>query len=248
MWEIRKEKIDFLYLCKVKKMYQIIEGDLLTCTDSIICQQLNCLCVRAHGLSADIAKKYPYSNVYAERKAIGTRNLCIPEDAGVPGNIEVRSGFGPIVIGLYGQYDYGKGCTVRTTPAQDNAKLREIWFKQCLENLEIYMKHPILHMAGVTDNLKNTKFYKGDYININPLDKLKENINFFDYELIRENKIFQIPSTMRIGQEVTGMITMNQSLASLVSQKVISLNMALEHSPEPEELIRAVGVQEKKAG
>ena len=80
-------------------MYQIIEGDLLTCTDSIICQQLNCLCVRAHGLSADIAKKYPYSNVYAERKAIGTRNLCIPEDAGVPGNIEVRSGFGPIVIG-----------------------------------------------------------------------------------------------------------------------------------------------------
>ena len=28
--------------------------------------------------------------------------------------------------------------------------------------------------------MKN-KFYKGDFININPLDKLKEDINFFDY-------------------------------------------------------------------
>ena len=36
-------------------------------------------------------------------------------------------------------------------------------------------------MAGVTDNLKTTKFYKGDYININPLHKLKEDSSFFDY-------------------------------------------------------------------
>jgi hypothetical protein len=36
-------------------------------------------------------------------------------------------------------------------------------------------------MAGVTDDLKSTKFYKGNYINTNPLEKLKENINFFDY-------------------------------------------------------------------
>jgi hypothetical protein len=44
-----------------------------------------------------------------------------------------------------------------------------------------YEKHPILHMAGITDDLKNTKFFKGDYINISPLEKLKENINHFDY-------------------------------------------------------------------
>jgi hypothetical protein len=36
-------------------------------------------------------------------------------------------------------------------------------------------------MAGVTSNQKQDKFYKGDFININPLDKLKEDINFFDY-------------------------------------------------------------------
>jgi hypothetical protein len=36
-------------------------------------------------------------------------------------------------------------------------------------------------MAGVTQDLKNKKFFKGDYINVNPLEKLKENINYFDY-------------------------------------------------------------------
>jgi heterodisulfide reductase subunit C len=34
----------------------------------------------------------------------------------------------------------------------------------------------LLHMAGVTDDLKNTKFYKGDYINVNPIEKLKTNL------------------------------------------------------------------------
>ena len=36
-------------------------------------------------------------------------------------------------------------------------------------------------MAGVTHDLKDTKFYKGEFINVNPLDKLKENINYFDF-------------------------------------------------------------------
>jgi hypothetical protein len=57
----------------------------------------------------------------------------------------------------------------------------ELDFSWATDSIEIYNTKPILHMAGVTDDLKNTKFYKGDYINSNPLDKLKENINFFDY-------------------------------------------------------------------
>ena len=57
----------------------------------------------------------------------------------------------------------------------------ELNFSWATDTVDIYEKRPILHMAGVTDNLKHTKFYKGDYINVNPLDKLKENINFFDY-------------------------------------------------------------------
>jgi hypothetical protein len=57
----------------------------------------------------------------------------------------------------------------------------ELDFSWATDSIEIYELNPILHMAGVTDDLKNTKFYKGDYIIVNPLDKLKENINFFDY-------------------------------------------------------------------
>ena len=36
-------------------------------------------------------------------------------------------------------------------------------------------------MAGVTDDLKRIKFYKGEYINVDPIQKLKEDITHFDY-------------------------------------------------------------------
>jgi hypothetical protein len=36
-------------------------------------------------------------------------------------------------------------------------------------------------MAGVTDNLKGTKFYKGEYINVDPIVRLRENPSHFDY-------------------------------------------------------------------
>jgi hypothetical protein len=57
----------------------------------------------------------------------------------------------------------------------------ELDFCWATDSVSIYEKKPILHMAGVTPDLKNTKFYKGDYINVNPLDKLKENIHHFDF-------------------------------------------------------------------
>jgi hypothetical protein len=57
----------------------------------------------------------------------------------------------------------------------------ELSFSWATDNIDIYNKHNILHMAGVTDNLKNSKFYKGDYINNNPLSILSSNPNFFDY-------------------------------------------------------------------
>jgi hypothetical protein len=57
----------------------------------------------------------------------------------------------------------------------------DLSFSWATDSLEVYNRKPILHMAGVTENLKHSRFYKGDFINVNPLDKLKENINFFDY-------------------------------------------------------------------
>lgn len=57
----------------------------------------------------------------------------------------------------------------------------ELSFSWATDNIQKYNEHPILHMAGVTDNLKSTKFYKGDYINIDPISKMRENPNYFDY-------------------------------------------------------------------
>ena len=57
----------------------------------------------------------------------------------------------------------------------------EMSFSWATDNIKKYEQHPILHMAGVTDNLKTTKFYKGDYINIDPILKMRENPNHFDY-------------------------------------------------------------------
>ncbi len=57
----------------------------------------------------------------------------------------------------------------------------ELNFSWATDPVSTYEKYPILHMAGITDDQKKTKFYKGEFININPLDKLRENINYFDY-------------------------------------------------------------------
>ena len=54
--------------------------------------------------------------------------------------------------------------------------------------------------------------------------------------LIREDKIHQIYSSMQTGQEKFGMQTFNQSLASLYFSKQITLQTALSRSSNPEEL------------
>jgi len=62
--------------------------------------------------------------------------------------------------------------------------------------------------------------------------------------LIREDKIHQIYSSMQTGQDDTGMLTMNQSLVSLVRQGHISKEAAIEHSNVPDEIIKLLaGVQ-----
>jgi twitching motility protein PilT len=54
--------------------------------------------------------------------------------------------------------------------------------------------------------------------------------------LIREDKLHQIYSQMQIGQTKFGMQTMNQSLADLYGRKVISLDEAMGHTSEIDEL------------
>ncbi len=64
--------------------------------------------------------------------------------------------------------------------------------------------------------------------------------------LIREDKIHQIYSQMQIGQGKSGMQTLNQCLASLFLRRLVSLEEAVAHSSDPDELqqiIASGGVQ-----
>jgi twitching motility protein PilT len=54
--------------------------------------------------------------------------------------------------------------------------------------------------------------------------------------LIREDKIHQIYSAMQTGTGQTGMQTFNQGLANAYFTKVISLDLALSRSSNPDEL------------
>lgn len=57
-------------------------------------------------------------------------------------------------------------------------KLDFVWAS---DDISLCERRPILHMAGVTEKDKMGAFYKGDYINVNPMDQLKINPEFFDY-------------------------------------------------------------------
>jgi twitching motility protein PilT len=59
--------------------------------------------------------------------------------------------------------------------------------------------------------------------------------------LIREDKVHQIYSQMQVGQEKFGMQTMNQSLGSLYTRRLISLDDAMARSHDVDELKQIIG-------
>ncbi len=59
--------------------------------------------------------------------------------------------------------------------------------------------------------------------------------------LIREDKVHQMYSQMQIGQGKSGMQTLNQSLANLYLKRLITLEEAIGHSSEPDELQQIIG-------
>lgn len=60
--------------------------------------------------------------------------------------------------------------------------------------------------------------------------------------LIREDKIHQIYSQMQIGQEESGMTTMNQGLKKMLDGGIITSETALTYTNNPEELQRMMGL------
>jgi len=64
--------------------------------------------------------------------------------------------------------------------------------------------------------------------------------------LIRENKVHQIYSAMQIGQDSSGMITMNQSIKKHVEAGLISPKTAVSYSTVPEEMMQMLGMKKTK--
>jgi twitching motility protein PilT len=63
--------------------------------------------------------------------------------------------------------------------------------------------------------------------------------------LIREDKIHQVYSQMQIGQDKTGMVTMNQSIRKHVDSGQIDVETAMSYSTNPEELGPQLGIKER---
>ena len=64
--------------------------------------------------------------------------------------------------------------------------------------------------------------------------------------LIREDKIHQVYSQMQVGQDQTGMITMNQCLKSFADKGLIDSDAALSYTTNPEELEKMLGLTKKR--
>ena len=60
--------------------------------------------------------------------------------------------------------------------------------------------------------------------------------------LIREDKVHQIYSQMQIGQDETGMFTMNQSIKKVLDSGLITTETAMTFTNNPEELTRMLGL------
>ena len=51
---------------------RFVYGDLLkTMEVDVIVHQVNCLCIRAHGLSKQIANVFPWADIYSTRRGDG---------------------------------------------------------------------------------------------------------------------------------------------------------------------------------
>ena len=101
----------------------IIDGDLLDATENYIVHQCNCVTNQSKFVAKQIFDKYPYSNTYKMR-------TTSKETHSIPGTIDIM-GNGTnnrYVINMYSQLypTYAKY-------GNDSIKLRQEWFKKCLE-------------------------------------------------------------------------------------------------------------------
>jgi O-acetyl-ADP-ribose deacetylase (regulator of RNase III) len=122
---------------------KFIKGDLMELdTIGTFGHVVNCLTIRSHGLSHQVARKFPWADIYSKRSAVKGRNLAIEKDRGVPGTITCYEE--PLfkrykVLCLLAQWDFGRAGNQyrKIGPYTDSSQNRTKWFKQCLERIGV---------------------------------------------------------------------------------------------------------------
>ena len=116
---------------------KIVKGDIIASNSKYIAHQCNCNTVKSHGFAELIATKYPWADVYSQRKKIGNRNAT--SCPSTPGTIQVLTKDNLTVICLFAQWAPGKsGKFQQYYPKtyDDTTENRELWFKQCLDEID----------------------------------------------------------------------------------------------------------------
>lgn len=114
---------------------EIIQENLLQTKCTYIAHQCNCICTKPHGLSAQIAKKYPWADVYSQRPTSIQRNRALIWE--VPGTIRAFTRGNKTVLCLLAQANPGKPGEYKWIPGvRDGPEERLEWFKQCLSQLD----------------------------------------------------------------------------------------------------------------
>lgn len=118
----------------------IKSGDLLDAEEEYILQQCNCVACKPHGLSAAIAKRFPFADPYSLRRPMPERNFAVKEDQPTPGSIQLldNEDCSKKVICLFAQYGMGKPYSYTnkgSTAVLDSFELRQKWFKLCLDEV-----------------------------------------------------------------------------------------------------------------
>lgn len=118
---------------------ETINGYLLDAKEEYIAQQCNCVTVKAHGLSAAIAKRFPYADLYSQRSRIGSRNCTADPD--IPGTIKIAADpeCPKKIICMFAQWTPGKPSAYSKfypKTFDDSYKSRKIYFKKCLDEID----------------------------------------------------------------------------------------------------------------
>jgi len=112
-------------------------GDMFDATEQYILQQCNCMTLNGKGLAAAISQRYPYADVYGQRRREPGTRYAVLEDRPIPGTVEICDGNGPSVICLYGQYRPGKATYANRYPEDfpDRTAERQVYFNEGLKAL-----------------------------------------------------------------------------------------------------------------